>query len=149
MRPAAAVSQLLMASGNSLGSRGFFDWLIWSNTPMFKKSGPPASDPLANRLRQIAAKPALEESQYEPTRAKDQRAPRQATFKQGTITLSGGERVDVVVKNVSDTGMRVEFFRKVTLTDQVIIAEPTLRIRRWARVMWQTEGAAGLQFIEK
>ena len=116
---------------------------------MFKKPGPSkASDPLANRLRQIAARPALEETEYQATNKKDVRAPRQPTFKQGTVTLSGGERMDVVVKNVSDTGMRVEFFRKVTLTDQVIIAEPTLRIRKWARVIWQTEGAAGLQFLE-
>jgi hypothetical protein len=116
---------------------------------MFKKSGPSkTSDPLANRLRQIAAKPALEETEYQVTKKKDARSPRQATFKQGTITLSGGERMDVVVKNVSDTGMRIEFFRKVTLTDKVIIAEPTLRIRRWAKVTWQTEGAAGLQFLD-
>ena len=117
---------------------------------MFKKPGPSnASDPLANRLRQIAARPALEQTQYQPTKKKDVRAPRQATFKQATVTLSGGERMDVVVKNVSDTGMRVEFFRRVTLTDQVIIAEPTLRIRKWAKVMWQTEGAAGLQFLDE
>ena len=100
---------------------------------MFKKPGPSeASDPLANRLRQIAARPALDEAQYKPSKQKNGRSPRQPTFKQGTVTLSGGERMDVVVKNVSDTGMRIEFFRRVTLTDQLIIAEPTLRIRKWA-----------------
>ncbi|MEP7210159.1 MAG: hypothetical protein ABI740_04920, partial [Alphaproteobacteria bacterium] len=95
------------------------------------------------------ARPALEETEYKPSKKNDSRSPRQATFKQGTVTLSGGERMDVVVKNVSDTGLRIEFFRKVTLTDMVIIAEPTLRIRKWATVMWQTEGAAGLQFIDE
>ncbi|MBI1359268.1 MAG: hypothetical protein GC155_03185 [Alphaproteobacteria bacterium] len=117
---------------------------------MFKKTGSSkSSDPLANRLRQIAARPALEEDEYQQTRKKDARSPRQLTFKQATITLTGGERMDVVVKNVSDTGLRIEFFKKVTLTEQVLVAEPTLRIRRWARVMWQTEGAAGLQFYDE
>lgn len=115
---------------------------------MFKKPGySKTGDPLANRLRQIAARPALEETDYRTAGKNAARAPRQSTFKQATVTLSGGERIDVVVKNVSDSGLRIEFFRKATLTDQVMIAEPTLRIRRWARVMWQTDGAAGLQFI--
>lgn len=117
---------------------------------MFKKSGnKKAEDPLAARLRQIAAKPALQDSEYEPVRAKDEkRLPRRMTFKQATMILAGGEKVDVVVKNVSDTGVRVEFFRRIILSDKVIISEPTLRIRKWARVMWQTEGAAGLHFLE-
>jgi hypothetical protein len=116
---------------------------------MFKKSDPSkAGDPLANRLRQIAARPALEETEYKSGKKSEERAPRQSTFKQATITLQGGERMDVVVKNVSATGMRIEFFRKITLTEQVIISEPTLRIRKWAKVMWQTEGAAGLQYLE-
>ncbi len=117
---------------------------------MFKKTGSSkSSDPLANRLRQIAARPALGETEYAPTKKNDERSPRQPTFKQATVTLAGGERMDVVVKNVSDTGLRIEFFKKVTLTEQVLVAEPTLRIRRWARVMWQTEGAAGLQFYDE
>ena len=116
---------------------------------MFKKSGNKAEDPLAARLRQIAAKPALQDGEYvTPPPKDDKRRPRRVTFKQATIILSGGEKVDVVVKNVSDTGVRIEFFRRMILTDKVIISEPTLRIRKWARVMWQTEGAAGLHFLE-
>lgn len=114
---------------------------------MFKK--PEKPDPMADRLRRIAAKPAIEDvTEYkgEPKK-EDARPARQPTFKQGTIQLRSGERLDVVVKNVSDTGARIEFFRKITLTDSVLLTEPTLRLRTWAYVMWQTEGAAGLQFV--
>lgn len=115
---------------------------------MFKKTEKP--DPMADRLRKIAAKPAIEDVsayQDEPRKQDDNRPKRQPTFKQATIQLRSGERLDVVVKNVSDTGARIEFFRKVTLTDSVLLTEPTLQLRTWAYVMWQTDGAAGLQFV--
>jgi hypothetical protein len=116
---------------------------------VFKKSGNKAEDQLAARLRQIAAKPALQDAEYitQPFRG-DKRRTRRITFKQATLILSGGGKVDVVIKNVSDTGVRIEFFCRMTLTDKVIISEPSLRIRKWARVIWQTEGAAGLHFLE-
>lgn len=115
---------------------------------MFKKPDK-KPDPLADRLRKIAAQPALDDGDYKPDRGLQNRnrAPRQATFKQGTITMQGGERMDVVVKNLSDTGARIEYFRKVHLTEMVVLTEPTMRIKTRARVMWQTDGAAGLQFV--
>lgn len=76
------------------------------------------------------------------------RARREATFKQGTVTTRGGERVPVVIKNVSATGVRIEFFRDVTLGDHVLITESTLRLNTWAEVMWQSRGAAGLKFVK-
>ncbi|MDZ4760223.1 MAG: hypothetical protein SGJ21_04040 [Alphaproteobacteria bacterium] len=118
---------------------------------MFRKSDrdkPP--DVLAHRLKAIAAKPALDQTEYEDLAIRNDRtgrAKRDPTFKQATLRLSTGERIDVVVKNVSDTGARVEFFKKSTLSEKVLITEPTLRLRTWARVTWQVEGAAGLQFL--
>ncbi len=56
--------------------------------------------------------------------------------------------MDVVVKNVSATGARVEFLRDIQLTDRVMLSEPTLRIKTWTYVVWQTRGAAGLQFVQ-
>lgn len=116
--------------------------------PMFKKPDK-KPDPLADRMRKISAQPALEDDAYKPDRTLQNRnrAPRQLTFKQGTITMQGGERMDVVVKNLSDTGARIEYFRKVHLTEMVVLSEPTMRIKTRARVMWQTDGAAGLQFV--
>ena len=114
---------------------------------MFKKptSGKP-DDPLADRMRKIAAVPA-EEVTYSSAGPGEKRAERKPTFKSATVTMLGGERVDVVVKNVSSTGARVEFLRDIQLTDRVMLSEPTLRIKTWAYVVWQTRGAAGLQFV--
>lgn len=102
---------------------------------------------LANRLQQIASKPALDEAKYEGAGPNRSRAPRTSTFKPAAITLSGGQRMDVIVKNISDTGARIEFVPQITLPKQVLVAEPTLCIRSWALVIWQSVGAAGLKFI--
>jgi hypothetical protein len=117
---------------------------------MFKKPGNSKErDPLANRLKAIASKPALAESDYVASAPKvDDRATRQPAFKQATLTLAGGERLDVVVKNISASGAKVQFFRNVMLTQKVLISEPTLRLRSWALVVWQHDGEAGLYFIE-
>ncbi len=113
---------------------------------MFKKSDKKASDPLADRMRKIAAVP-VEEATYSSVVTGEKRAERKPTFKTATLTMISGERIDVVVKNVSATGARIEFLRDVTLTDRVMLSEPTMRIRTWAYVIWQTRGAAGLQFV--
>lgn len=115
---------------------------------MFKKPDTnKAADPLADRMRKIAAVPA-EDVTYSSVQTGQKRPERKPTFKSATVTTLGGERIDVVVKNISSTGARVEFLRDVSLTDRVIISEPTLRIKTWAYVVWQTRGAAGLQFVQ-
>ena len=53
--------------------------------------------------------------------------------------------MNVVVKNISDTGARIEFVRSIYLPDRVkLTARGT---SRWAYVTWQTGGVAGLQFV--
>jgi hypothetical protein len=113
---------------------------------MFKKGKNEPYDPLADRMRKISNVP-VEEQTYSSVQEQAGRAVREPTFKQGTITTRGGERIPVVLKNVSKTGVRIEFFRDVTLGDHVLITEPTLRLNIWAEVMWQSRGAAGLKFI--
>ena len=54
----------------------------------------------------------------------------------------------MVVKNVSETGARIEFLRDITLPDRVLLSEPTLRLRLWAYVAWQERGKAGLEFVK-
>lgn len=121
-------------------------WLGPDRAPMFKKTDKKAIDPLADRVRKIAAVP-VEETTYSSVATGEKRSERRPTFKIATLTMISGERVDVVVKNVSSTGARIEFLRDVTLTDRVMLSEPTMRIRTWAYVIWQTRGAAGLQFV--
>lgn len=116
-------------------------------TRMFKKPGKDTPDPLGDRMRKISGAPPPEEKTY--TSIQDsKRETRQATFKQATITTRGGERIAVVVKNVSQSGARIEYMRDVTLGDHVLLSEPTLRIKTWAEVMWETRGAAGLKFVK-
>jgi len=117
---------------------------------MFKKPGSnkPPDDPLANRMRKISGAPPPEETSYSTIHQDNKRAARQATFKQATITTRGGERIAVVVKNVSDSGARIEYMREVSLGDHVLLSEPTLRIKTWAEVVWETRGAAGLKFVK-
>lgn len=115
---------------------------------MFKKPDSKPANPLSERLQRIAGKPALDDNEYRGDQPKKvARSSRDSTFKQATVRLLGGERVDVVVKNLSATGARIEFFRKVTLTDQVLISEPSTRLKRTAQVVWQKEGSAGLHFL--
>lgn len=115
-----------------------------------KKGNGKDEDPLASRMRKVSGASAIgpaEEVTYSSIHQTNKRAERTATFKQGTITTRGGERVPVVVKNISSTGVRIEYFRDVQLGDHVLITEPTLQIRTWAEVMWQGRGAAGLKFV--
>lgn len=113
---------------------------------MFKKT-PDKPDPLAQRMRKIADVP-VEEVTYSSVTPGEKRSDRKPTFKAATLAFITGERVDVVVKNVSDTGARVEFMRDTQLPDRVLLSEPTLRLKTWAYVIWQTRGAAGLQFVK-
>jgi len=52
------------------------------------------------------------------------------------------------VKNVSDTGARVEFMRDMQLPDRVLLSRANVAIKTWAYVVWQTRATAGLQFVK-
>lgn len=114
---------------------------------MFKKPNPDKPDPLAQRMRKIADV-SHEEVTYKGATTSEKRSERKPTFKAATLTLISGERIDVVVKNVSETGARIEFMRDLTLPDRVMLSEPTLRLRIWAYVAWQERGKAGLEFVK-
>lgn len=114
---------------------------------MFKKTNTGKPDPLAQRMRKIADI-APEETVYSTVTPGEKRSERKPTFKAASLAFITGQRIDVVVKNVSDTGARVEFMVDVALPDRVLLSEPTLRLKTWAYVVWQTRGAAGLQFVK-
>jgi hypothetical protein len=42
----------------------------------------------------------------------------------------------------------VEFFQHVTLPPEVQLLEATMRLRKRARVVWQEDGRAGLEFLD-
>jgi hypothetical protein len=102
------------------------------------------SKTLSLRMQRIAETPG-----YAPARRVAQsfgkRAIRADAWRPGTISFQTGERMDVVVKNISDTGARIEFIRSTYLPDRVKLTAHGAS--RWAYVTWQTWGIAGLQFV--
>lgn len=77
-----------------------------------------------------------------------ERAFRRPFFRQGALVFEDGQRLNIAVKDLSAGGARVEFYVRTTLPENVMLCEPTLRLRCRAKVVWQDEGAAGLAFIE-
>jgi len=132
---------------------------------MFGRKQASAADALAARVRQIAdPRPAhagdpppppvetVSRTYGAPTVAKSvrkqDRAPRQSVFRTATMVTSGGARQNVALKDVSATGARIEFHTRSTLPSLVVLIEPMLKLHKRARVVWQEEGRAGLEFIE-
>lgn len=103
---------------------------------------------LAARVTKIAQAPT-----YVPRKPEEakfgKRAMREISWKQGTLVFQTGERMDVVVKNISETGARIEFVRSTYLPERVRLIEPIRDINRWAYVTWQTWGVAGLKFVDR
>jgi hypothetical protein len=110
---------------------------------VFGKRPPSGKDALTQRVRQLGGRSAP--AGPPPAEA---RAQRDAVFKNGSVILPDGARMVVVIKDLSDAGARVEFFARTTLPEEVLLVEPMLKLRRRARVAWQSDGAAGLQFID-
>ena len=109
---------------------------------MFGKKPPPNTDPLSARVRMIA------ERRPSVAPAAKARAERRAVFRNATILLDSGERFAVAVKDVGEGGARIEFFSDVPLAGAFTFIEPTLKLRRRARLAWRKEGAAGLTFTD-
>jgi len=77
-----------------------------------------------------------------------ERAFRRPFFRHGALVFKDGQRLNIAVKDLSEGGARVEFYMRTTLPENVMLCEPTLRLRCHAKVVWQTENAAGLSFTE-
>jgi hypothetical protein len=117
---------------------------------MFGKRPPGGKDLLGRRVRALGARSDASDgaaSNQPPARAKA-RAKRDAMFKNATLTLPDGARIVVVIKDITATGARVEFFARTELPDKVLLSEPSLKLKRPAHVVWQDGGAAGLQFAD-
>jgi len=100
---------------------------------------------MADRVRRALERPAAATPAAAP-HLPIPRADRRAVYRQGALVLDDGERLSVVVKNLSESGARVEYVIRLTLPAVVVLIEPTLRIRRAAKVVWQRDGVAGLAF---
>lgn len=135
---------------------------------MFGRKPSDGKDVLAARVRQLSetrpASPEIEApvpsaaaaaprtfsmaSNVAKTVRSKERAPREPMFRTGTLVTSGGARQNVAIKNVSATGALIEFHTRNELPLYVVLIEPMLRLHKKAKVVWQIEGAAGLQFVD-
>lgn len=115
---------------------------------MFSK--PPKKGGLTERVRRVAErKPPPIPTEAAPPRKKEERPGRRPLFRHATIVFDSGQTMRVAVKNLSSTGARIEFFSHAELPSELVLHEPTMTLRRRARVVWQREGMAGLQFIKR
>lgn len=114
---------------------------------MFKKKDKDGGA-LTDRIRAVSGQEAVDDREYVDTHIRQgNRSKREPTYKQATIQMRTGERMPVVVKNLSATGARIEYFKSVALSDVVYLIEPSLNIATWCDVVWERDNAAGLQFI--
>ncbi|MBL8559889.1 MAG: PilZ domain-containing protein [Hyphomonadaceae bacterium] len=74
---------------------------------------------------------------------------REAVFREAVITVEGLYTVRAIIKDISEGGARIEFATRIDLPGRIVIAEPLSGMKRWARVAWQHDGAAGLEFQEE
>ena len=86
---------------------------------------------------------------FEPLTFVERRgAPREAVFRDCVLTIEGYYKVRAIITDLSADGARIAFVIRIDLPSRVVITEPLCGRKRWARVAWQSDGAAGLAFQE-
>lgn len=68
-------------------------------------------------------------------------------FHDATLTIEGYFRIRAAITDLSPRGACVAFAVRVDLPSRIVIAAPALAMERWARVAWQSDGVAGLEFV--
>lgn len=67
-------------------------------------------------------------------------------FQEAALLLEDYHHVRVVITNLSPRGARIAFSARMDLPFRVRLVATTLKLKCWARVVWQNEGAAELEF---
>ena len=72
---------------------------------------------------------------------------RQATFQEVLLTLEDFHKIRAIIVNLSSRGARIHFSTRTELPFRVRFSAPVLNRSGWARVVWQADEAAGLEFL--
>ena len=72
---------------------------------------------------------------------------RQATFQEVLLTLESFHKIRAIIVNLSSRGARVHLSTRTELPFRVRFSAPVLNRSGWARVVWQADEAAGLEFL--
>ena len=76
-------------------------------------------------------------------------AARRQVFREAILALEEYYRIRVIVTDLSPCGAGIAFSDRIELPSRVLLVEPTMKLKYWSRVAWQTDGAAGLEFLER
>jgi hypothetical protein len=99
------------------------------------------------RRAETAVEPEKPESELAGRPAEQDRVEEgRAVFQEATLLLEDYYRVRVVITNVGPRRARVSYSARMDLPFRVRLVAPTLKLKCWARVVWQDEGAAELEF---
>jgi len=95
--------------------------------------------------RTSAAAIAPQDSACEEDRTEE----RYAVFREAQLTLEDWFKISAVIIELSASGARIRYAVGVDLPSRLRISEASLKLNSWARVAWQREGLAGLEFVEE
>lgn len=76
-------------------------------------------------------------------------AMRQATFKAGEILTEGGERIECIVRNVSESGCLIKIDNAGALPQLVCIRIDRDKPPRPAEIVWRSTTLAGAIFVRE
>lgn len=99
-------------------------------------------------LRLVRGRPRAD-SPIELTPVDRRREARTPMFREADLTIEGYYRIRVILTDLSPRGARISFATRMDLPARIVLCDPGLKLHRWARVVWQHEGAAGLEFQEE
>jgi hypothetical protein len=105
-----------------------------------------APDRIARRIATIATAKPVEASQNLRNPASKRKESRQAVFRQGKLTVTGGVRLDCIIVDTSPNGACVGLDGASSLPDLVTLKNLLTGESRRSRVMWRRDNAAGLSF---
>jgi hypothetical protein len=73
-------------------------------------------------------------------------APRHRVFKHGVLAFNSGGSVDCTVRNLSETGARVDVFNSVSVPKSFVLVIETDRFSRHCRSVWISDKQIGIAF---
>jgi hypothetical protein len=73
-------------------------------------------------------------------------APRHRVLKQGRLAFDGGGAVDCMVRNLSDTGARLEVVTPVGLPETFTLVIPSDKFTRRCHAVWSHDKRIGVAF---
>jgi hypothetical protein len=72
---------------------------------------------------------------------------REPVFQEVVLALEDYHRIRAVIVDLSSRGARIQFSERTELPFRIRLSAPLLRLNCWARVVWQHDEAAGLEFL--